>query len=152
MLAGLFRRDDKNRDVIADRLKALASQAPKDEPDESTGEPEPAAETPVRRMMAALLFVAGPRAGERVVLEQGSVAFDRDGRALSDGSASGVVASIWPQGERYMLRDNGGVAVSGVRHAIPVVTLDDGDEIAWGPHRLRFELLPPEDAPPPPTE
>lgn len=150
MLAGFFRRDDKHRDAISDRLKALAGQArnPDAERDESESEQTHEVAPPVRRTMAALLFVAGPRAGERVVLEQGSVAFDRDGRALSDGSAGGVVMSVWPQGERYMLRDNAGVVVSGIRPAIPVVTLDDGDEISWGPHRLRFELLRPENQPP----
>ena len=51
MLAGFFRRDDKHRDAISDRLKALASQAPKPdaERDESESEQAHEAAPPARR-------------------------------------------------------------------------------------------------------
>jgi len=142
MLSGFFNRGNKHLEVIMDRLKALGRDGPvlPESVDRGTGDDDESSRSS-RRSKATLTFIAGPRAGERIVLEQGSVAFDRDGRAMSDGSATGVVMSIWAQGERYMLRDSAGVTVGGVRPPISVVTLDDGDEIAWGPHRLRFNLV-----------
>ena len=45
-----------------------------------------------------------------------------------------------------MLReaDGAGMLVCGRRLALPVVVLDDGDEIAIGPHRMRFRRIPAE--------
>jgi hypothetical protein len=130
--------------TISDRLRGLRDPSLTfDEAEDADAEPE--AKT-APQLRAEITFTAGPRAGESLTIDQGSVALDREAQPLPDGSHSRVAISIWSQGPRFMLRHSGGVAISGARPSLPVVTLDDGDEIAFGPHRLRFRL---EDPAPP---
>jgi hypothetical protein len=77
--------------------------------------------------------------GERLSVRR-SIAFGRDGGEMADASHSRVVISIWAQGARFMLRHNGMPLIGGSRPALPVIALDDGDEIAWGEHRLQFRM------------
>jgi hypothetical protein len=92
---------------------------------------------------AELVFVAGPRAGERLPIEGRSVALDREGYESADGGASSVVATFWTQGEHIMLRNGGAITVGGARPTLPIVVLEDGDELAWSTHRAEFRRLPP---------
>lgn len=124
-------------ETISGRLRSL-----KDMPIEDDGERSSAVtleHKPSRAPSAELVFTAGPRAGERLPLNDRALALDRDACEAPDSGASRVVLSIWAQGARFMLRHNG-VLVGGARPAMPVVTLDDGDELAWAEHRLRFRI------------
>jgi hypothetical protein len=127
LLGGKGARDeDRLAGSMADRLRAL-------EPPTLTGTPATAPQASQRQRTppsAHLMFTSGTRAGERVSLDRRTVAFDQQARELADSSGSNVVASIWAQGQRFMLRHNGAVTVSGTRPALSVVTLEDGDEIA----------------------
>lgn len=123
---------------ISRRLRALRNGSqfndiPTDEPEEPAG-PRPMA------VNAALIFTAGPRAGDVVALENRRLALDRDALQRTDSDAVEVVASIWAQGSRFMLRHRGTMMVAGSRPALPVIALDDGDELAWGPHRAQFRI------------
>lgn len=134
----LGRAGEEVASSISERLRSLRHRVPELSDQEQPPEPEPV--RPQRRLAAEIVFTAGPRAGERLPIANESVALDRAATVVSDSSGSNVVVSIWPQGPRFMLRHNGGVVIGGARPALSVVTLDDGDEIAWGPHRMRFSL------------
>jgi len=64
------------------------------------------------------------------------------GLASGDGDAIGV--RVWRRGGEYFLQHVEGPAptVAGTRSALPIMVLDDGDEIECGDVRLRFELMP----------
>jgi hypothetical protein len=136
VLGGRLRSDDRPIvESISGRLRALKDVAI-DDGEGASAEPE--ARKPLMAPPAELLFTAGPRAGERLAISDRRLALDRDAREVTDADASGVVVSIWAQGPRFMLRGSGALLISGARPAMPVVTLEDGDELAWGEHRLRF--------------
>jgi hypothetical protein len=138
VLGGRLRSDDRPIvESISGRLRALKDVAI-DDGEGASAEPE--ARTPLMAPPAALLFTAGPRAGERLEISDRRLALDRDAYEVTDADASGVVVSIWAQGPRFMLRGSGALLISGARPAMPVVTLDDGDELAWGEHRLQFRI------------
>jgi hypothetical protein len=102
----------------------------------------PEAPPPPPSRDAEIVFVAGPRAGDVVRIEGRSLALDRDANETDDGGRSGVVASIWPQGDQFMLRHGGAILISGSRPSLPVIVLEDGDELAWGAHKLEFRRAP----------
>lgn len=139
LLGGKLGRGDKEvTGSMSERLRSLRHTVPEQGEPEGPPDPDPVQQQP--RMEAEIMFTAGPRAGERLHVRDGLVALDRDAQVAADSGGSNVVASIWPQGARFMLRHNGGILISGARPALSVVTLDDGDELAWGAHRMRFSL------------
>jgi hypothetical protein len=52
------------------------------------------------------------------------------------------VARIWTQGDQIMLRHSGAILIGGSRPTLPVVVLEDGDELAWGAHKAQFRRAP----------
>ncbi|MBI5284362.1 MAG: FHA domain-containing protein [Chloroflexi bacterium] len=92
-----------------------------------------------------LTFIAGPHAGARVALDDHAVTLgtsyasdivldDQDGRIAPEH------ARIWRHGEHFVFRqvDGHGTAIGGAPMTLPLVMLEDGDEIEIGGHRLRF--------------
>jgi hypothetical protein len=139
LLPKRLRRDDPRvTNSIAGRLRSLGDDpvefAPRD--DDAVAHDTHSA----RVSRGEIEFTAGPRSGERISLERRTVALDADAMEAADSSATNVVASIWAQGSRFMLRHNGAVSINAARLSMPVVTLEDGDELAWGAHRLRIRI------------
>lgn len=96
--------------------------------------------------LAALVFVAGPRAGESIPLGAGAVtigASDASNVVLGgdDAHVAGEHARMWLHGDRFVFRqiDGSGTVVAGELLTLPMVMLDDGDEIRIGVHLMRFE-------------
>jgi hypothetical protein len=89
-----------------------------------------------------LIFITGPRAGERLPVEGRNVALDRDANESTGEGTSGVVARIWTQGEHIMLGHSGAVLIGGTRPTLPIVVLEDGDELTWSNHKLEFRRAP----------
>lgn len=138
---GWFQHGTRNNaeqliDPMAARLLALRHAPTEDDEPEPPPSLEP--KQPPPSPDAELIFTAGPRSGDRLSLEGRSVAFDRDANETLDGSKSTVIASIWAQGEHFMVRHGGAILIDGGRPAMPIVVLEDDDELAWGPHRLQF--------------
>ena len=92
----------------------------------------------------------GPRAGQVVDLGAGGVTLGSgpacDVVLPSDAGAGSLVALehawLWRQAGHYMLRQIGGAEtlIGGEPLALPIVVLEDGDELTIGPHVLRFTL------------
>jgi hypothetical protein len=98
---------------------------------------------PAERPLGALVFVDGPRAGERVLLGVHAVtlgASDGADVVLPGDAVALEHARIWLHGEHFMLRQVGDATtrVGGQPLRMPLVLLDDEDEIEIGPYRLRF--------------
>jgi len=96
---------------------------------------------------AELIFIDGPRAGARVPLGHEAVtigsAYEADVMLPDDaGDVAPQHARIWQHGERFVFRQiaENGTLVGGQSLALPLVMLDDGDEIQIGRHRMRFSL------------
>jgi len=114
--------------------------------------PYPAAATPAAGtppaavILAELVFLEGPRAGERVPL-------GADAINLGSSYASHVVltgdeehiapehARIWLHGDHFVFRqlDDGDTMICGQPLTLPMIVLDDGDEIRISLHRMRLE-------------
>jgi hypothetical protein len=140
-MSRLGRHDaDANRAMSA-RLVRLreAYDSPFDDAPEAT--PSEAPPPPPPRD-AELVFTVGPRAGTHVLVEGRAVSLDRDGNESAGEGGVSVVARVWTQGDQIMLRQSGAILVGGGRPALPVVVLEDGDELAWGSHRLQFRRAP----------
>ncbi len=101
---------------------------------------------PRQAVDAELAFIAGPHAGARVALNDHAVTLgtsydsdivldDQDGRIAPEH------ARIWRHGEHFVFRqvDGRGTVIGGSPMTLPLVMLEDGDEIEIGGHRLRFE-------------
>jgi hypothetical protein len=132
------------------RLLALRSNG--DAPYEAGERAAGAAPVPVEAAPAParLTFTAGPRAGQVVDLGAGGVTLGSDPACdvvlTSDAHAGALVALehawLWRQAGHYMLRQIGGAEtlIGGEPLALPIVVLEDGDELTIGPHVLRFTL------------
>jgi hypothetical protein len=130
------RGDDDTLNAMSDRLRVLREVMIEVGVDNTPAADEPAA---LRRPAdAELLFTGGPRTGERLPLEARRIALDRDANETAEDSKSAMVASVWAQGEHFMLRHGGAILIGGARPALPIVVLEDGDELQWGVHRLQF--------------
>lgn len=132
-LFGLGRgRASVAEDSIDARLLDLRTRLPL-APEEDRPEPEDA---PLSSLLpiAEIVFTAGPRAGMRADLDVNVV-------PLGEGKSS---ATIWRHGERFLLRHNGArVLVSNRPPVLPIVVLEDGDEIVVGADHAQFHILPP---------
>jgi len=98
---------------------------------------------PAEPVLGQLAFISGPRAGERVLLGARTVTLGADEHADVVLGGDGVApehARIWLHGEHVVLWQVGdaGMRVGGQPLRMPMVLLDDGDEIEIGTHRLRF--------------
>jgi hypothetical protein len=132
-LFGLGRaRASAAEDSIDARLLDLRSRLPlspeEDRPDQ--------VDLPLEALlpMAEIVFTAGPRAGMRA---------DLDGNVVPMGEGKSS-ATIWRHGERFLIRHNGArVLVSNRPPVLPIVVLEDGDEIVVGADHARFRILPP---------
>jgi curved DNA-binding protein CbpA len=96
---------------------------------------------------AELVFIDGPRAGGRVAIGQEAVTMGSAHEAdvmLSDdaGEIAPQHVRIWQYNNRFVLRQiaDNGTLIGGQAPVLPVVILDDGDEIQIGMHRMRFSL------------
>jgi Inner membrane component of T3SS, cytoplasmic domain len=94
---------------------------------------------------ATLAFISGPRKGERLELAADTVMLGSSGTCdvVLEDSASAidpVHAQLVPHGATYMFRDiaRHDTTIAGSPPALPVVILEDGDEIQIGEHRMRF--------------
>jgi curved DNA-binding protein CbpA len=103
-------------------------------------------QAPAAVILAELVFLEGPRTGERVPLGADAV-------NLGSSYASHVVllgdeehiapehARIWLHGNHFVFRqlDDGDTTIAGQPLTLPMVVLDDGDEIRISIHRMRLE-------------
>jgi hypothetical protein len=133
---GLFTRrkppEETPVDPLAARLMGLRDQydAPDDEPAEA-----PAPESMVIIEAPELVFTSGPRAGERVIVD--------DTAAVVIADAAGVEAvTMWRSGSRVMLRQlsRKSVRVGGKPPPFPVIVVEPGDEIEAGGHHMRLDI------------
>ena len=60
---------------------------------------------------------------------------------LPNASAATSHLQVWKHGANYMLQQVDGppIAIAGESLALPIVVLEDGDEISAGEHRFLFE-------------
>jgi Inner membrane component of T3SS, cytoplasmic domain len=100
---------------------------------------------PAPRSAATLAFISGPRTGERMDLAEESVKLGSDYACqivLQDASIDieREHAQLSPHGASYVFRDLAGhdTTIADQPLSVPVVILEDGDEIQIGVHRLRF--------------
>lgn len=132
-LFGLGRSRPADVDPVDARILDLRSRLPiAQEEEEPSGQApsEGEASLPV----AEIVFIAGTHAGMRVELAGNVV-------PMGEGKSS---ATIWRHGERFLLRHNGKrVTVSDKPPLLPIVVLEDGDEIGVGADRARFRVIPP---------
>jgi hypothetical protein len=130
--------EDRALSHMSGRLRALGDPAFK----QWKGPEDTDAPTATERTLEAeLQFVAGPRIDTTITLGAGTLALDVEGNVSEDPTDSDIVVNMWAQGQHFMLRPARGVRVSGSRPALPVVVLEDGDDIEWGPHRVRVRLV-----------
>ena len=99
---------------------------------------------------ARLRLIEGPDKGKSVPLGEDAVTLGSDADCtltLADpsGRVAGHHARIWLREGHFMLHHlAGGRYVTSVGENAPKwAVLEDGDEIVIGPHRLRFEAVPP---------
>lgn len=110
---------------------------------------EPAAahlpESGAEGALAELVFVAGPFTGSRVPV--GKQALTLGSSAAADvvlpgpgGRVAPEHARIWRHGDHFVFRqlDGARTEISGHPLLLPLVMLEDGDDIQMGPHRFRF--------------
>lgn len=139
-MTSLGKNDEATHKSMSARLRRLRDEFEPYYDEPSTADaPEAPARPPSRE--GELLFVTGPRAGERLSVEGRAVALDRDGNE-NGGEASGVIVRIWTQADNIMLQHSGAILVGGSRPPLPIVVLEDGDELAWGGHKLQFRRAP----------
>lgn len=130
---GLFGRGqsfdlDAARDArllsLRDQLSVPSEQSPEPPAEEAA----PANATP----QAEVVFLAGPRDGMRVEVDGNVI-------PLGEGKSTGA---LWRHGGRFLLRHSGkGVKVGGAVPTLAILVLEDGDEIAIGSDRARFQVL-----------
>lgn len=99
--------------------------------------------------VARLDFVAGRRAGASVPLDGERTTIGAGPHATvvlsdEDGSVAPEHACIWQQGDSFLFRhvDGDAVTIGGQPLSLPVVVLEDGDEIAIGANRIVFREAP----------
>ncbi len=94
---------------------------------------------------ATLTFVGGPLAGERFALGESAITIGTS--FLSDivlPPERRVIAPeharIWKHGDHFVFRqlDGSGTIIGGEQLVLPLVMLEDGDDIQIGAHRMRF--------------
>ncbi|MEX2245346.1 MAG: hypothetical protein WEC75_01550 [Dehalococcoidia bacterium] len=128
-------RTDEVLDLGANENTRAAPPAPAAKP-ASAGPPD-----------AALITLAGPHAGEKIALGLDPVAIGpgRNARIVvpsAESRAGSEYARVWRRGDRVFLRQAGqnGVKINGQPLALPLVILDDGDEIGIAGQVLRFQI------------
>jgi hypothetical protein len=140
-------REDTGRvvDSMSGRLRTLRDRAVGGDQEAGTPEPPPPSQRPLPS--ASIVFTAGPRVGTIIRVQRGTIALAADGREMTDSGDAEVIVTVWTQGTRFMLRHSGGVLVGGSRPMLPVVTLEDGDDVVWGEHRFQFRFEQPMENP-----
>lgn len=95
--------------------------------------------------IAALCFIRGPRAGDRISLHAASctVGSGSDADVVLETSDDGVAAAhvrIWKQGEQFIMQRVTGAhtTIGNVSMGLLPVVLNNGDQISIGRHELRF--------------
>jgi curved DNA-binding protein CbpA len=126
----------KDRRLLTLRVQEASTAGPG--PNTVAGPEDPAAFS-----VAELVFVAGPLIGEHVALGLHTITLGSSPLAdvvLSGSEVAPEHARIWQQGEHFAFRQLEGAdsEIGGQQLLIPLVMLDDGDEIGIGPHRMRF--------------
>ena len=97
----LGKNDEATHKSMSARLRRLRDEFEPHYDDPSTADvPEAPAPPPSRE--GELLFVAGPRAGERLSIEGRAVALDRDGNESGGEGASSLVVRIWTQADNII--------------------------------------------------
>lgn len=96
---------------------------------------------------ATLAFISGPRTGERIELARDVVTLGSDsGCAIVIEDATANIerehAHLMRRGATYMFHDLAGhdTTIADRPLTLPVVMLEDGDEIQIGAHRMRFAI------------
>ncbi len=136
--------DARAEETINDRLRGLSESDGQFGPDGPTPEPE-AGEAYI--LQGYLTFTQGRREGDQLSLAGRSVVLDIEANEAEERSRTPVIATIWAQGEHFMVRHSGGIRIGGTRPTLPIIVLEDGDELEWGAHRLEFRAGPaPRDA------
>jgi len=121
--------------TLRERAEPMLAAAPAD-----AGEPRPPA--------AELLFVGGQLAGTRFSVGEETITLGSDARTANivladdDGAVAGEHARIWRHGQQFMFHELQGkrTRIDGEALALPLVILDDGDEIVIGSHRIKFRV------------
>jgi curved DNA-binding protein CbpA len=103
-------------------------------------------QSPAAVILAELVFLEGPRAGERVPLGADAVNLGSSysSHVVLAGDAEHIApehARIWRHGDHFVFRqlDDGETTIAGQPLTLPMVVLDDGDEIRISVHRMRLE-------------
>ncbi|TAK61820.1 MAG: hypothetical protein EPO22_08105 [Dehalococcoidia bacterium] len=96
-----------------------------------------------------LVFVAGPFTGSRVSVGQQALTLGSNPAVdvVLPGLGGRVApehARVWRHGRHFFFRqlDGGHTEIAGRPLSLPLVILEDGDEIQIGQHRMRFALPP----------
>lgn len=100
--------------------------------------------------LAELVFTAGPRIGERIAIGAETLTLGSGETADvllvdAEGDVEPAHARIWWHSSHVVFRQlgPGDTLIGGVPLVVPLVMLEDGDDIQIGVHRLRFSLPPP---------
>jgi curved DNA-binding protein CbpA len=113
-------------------------------------EAPPHLERPIPRHLAAragdaaLTFIAGPLAGDRFALGRDTImigtSYQSDIVLPLERAIAPEHARIWRHGEHFVFRqlDGGMTMIGGEQLTLPLVMLDDGDEIQIGAHKMQF--------------
>lgn len=126
--------EDAEPDAIDQRLLSLRLQ-----PERPARDEPPPVKVDADAAPARLRVVAGPGAGACIGVADGE---SPDDAVVLPGDAEPCFR-IWQRGANYVLerlRDD--VRVTGARGDVPLVLLDEGDEILAGSTVLRFEIAP----------
>lgn len=115
------------------RIRALRDDALTPPPPDRSDLAREAPSASVSHPGAEAVFIAGPRAGERFEINENAVLLE---------SADDAAPSIWRHGDRFLLRQGDErIRINGEPLTLPLVVLDDGDEVELGAHRLRFRTI-----------
>ncbi len=97
-----------------------------------------------QQALANLRFIAGPRLGQSIRIGNAVLTLGEGGESdepLADAATVGPrYGRIWQQGDHFIFRqlDDADVKIGGEQLLIPVVVLENGDQIAYGEHVLEF--------------
>ncbi len=140
---------ERVREAEQARLLSLREILPNERPERPARIAPSSRTQDLESAVAELIFVAGPQTGERVPVGErtlviGGQGYDAD-VVLRDPQFDDVPEQgrIWRHADRFMFRQTWGghTIINGEALSLPLVFLEDGDELEIGAHRIRFAYL-----------